>query len=57
MATHKRTSGGRKKAYRRILKFPQTKGKIIAEVELSNSPDYNNHRNRFRGQDLTQLQS
>jgi hypothetical protein len=41
MATHKRTSGGRKKAYRRILKFPQTKGKIIAEVELSNSPDYN----------------
>ena len=29
------------KAYRRVLKFPKAKGKIIAEVELSISPDYN----------------
>jgi hypothetical protein len=38
MAAHKRT---KKKAYQRVLKFPKAKGKIIAEVELSISPDYN----------------
>jgi hypothetical protein len=41
MAVSKATrSGGRKKAYQRVLKFQQAKGKIIAEVELSVSPDY-----------------
>ena len=37
MAAHKRT---RNKPHSRILKFPQAKGKIVAEVELSISPDY-----------------
>jgi uncharacterized protein YjbK len=42
MAAHKATrSRKRKKAYQRVLKFPKAKGKIIAEVELSISPDYN----------------
>jgi hypothetical protein len=31
----------RKKPYQRVLKFPTAKGKIIAEVELAISPDYN----------------
>lgn len=29
-----------KEAYQRVLRFPQAKGKIIARVELSVSPDY-----------------
>lgn len=29
------------KGIERVLKFPEAKGKIIAEVELSLSPDYN----------------
>jgi hypothetical protein len=37
MAAHKRT---KKKPYQRVLKFPTAKGKIVAEVELSISPDY-----------------
>lgn len=43
MAAHKRTrSRARKKVpYQRVIKFPKAKGKIIAEVELSVSPDYN----------------
>jgi hypothetical protein len=42
MAVSKATrSRKRKKAYQRVLKFPNAKGKIIAEVELSISPDYN----------------
>jgi hypothetical protein len=44
MAVSKATrSRARKKAapYQRVLKFPTAKGKIIAEVELSVSPDYN----------------
>jgi hypothetical protein len=42
MAISKATrSGRRKKAYRRVLTFPPAKGKIIAEVELSVSSDYN----------------
>jgi hypothetical protein len=41
MAVSKATrSGGRKKAYQRVLKFPKAKGKIIAKVELSVSSDY-----------------
>ena len=42
MAAHKVTrSRARKKVpYRRILRFPQIKGKIIADVELSLSSDY-----------------
>jgi len=39
MAVHKSTK--RKSAYQRVHKFPQAKGKIIAELELSLSPDYN----------------
>ncbi len=38
MADRKRTKN---KPYQRVLKFPTAKGKIIAEVELSISPDYN----------------
>jgi hypothetical protein len=42
MAVSKATrSGVRKKAYQRVLRFPKAKGKIIAEVELAISPDYN----------------
>jgi hypothetical protein len=43
MATRKATrSHKRKKAapYERVLNFPTAKGKIVAEVELSISPDY-----------------
>jgi hypothetical protein len=38
MAVSKRT---KKKPYQRVHKFPIAKGKIIAEVELAISPDYN----------------
>lgn len=38
MAVSKRTKN---KSSQRVLKFPTAKGKIIAEVELSISPDYN----------------
>jgi hypothetical protein len=38
MAVSKAT---RKKPYNRVLKFRKARGKIIAEVELSISPDYN----------------
>ena len=38
MAAHKRT---KKKPYQRVHKFPTVKGKVIAEVELAISPDYN----------------
>ena len=44
MAISKATrSQARKKAdpYQRVLTFPKAKGKIIAEVELSVSSDYN----------------
>jgi hypothetical protein len=34
-------SSKRKKAYQRVLRFPKARGKIIAEVELAISPDYN----------------
>jgi len=37
MAVSKRT---KKRAYQRVLRFPQAKGKIIAEVELAVSSDY-----------------
>lgn len=30
-----------KSSKQRVQKFPQAKGKIVAEVELSLSPDYN----------------
>ena len=41
MAKNKATrSRTRKKAYQRVLRFPQAKGKIIAEVELAVSSDY-----------------
>jgi hypothetical protein len=36
MAVSKRTKNNQ-----RVLRFPKAKGKIIAEVELSLSPDYN----------------
>ena len=38
MAAHK--SSKRTKPYQRVHKFPKAKGKTIAEVELSISPDY-----------------
>jgi hypothetical protein len=38
MAVSKRTKS---KSYQRVHKFPTAKGKIVAEVELSLSPDYN----------------
>jgi hypothetical protein len=42
MAKSKRTrSSGRNKPYQRVHKFPKAKGKVIADVELSISPDYN----------------
>jgi hypothetical protein len=42
MAKSKRTrSRAGNKPYERVQKFPMAKGKIIAEVELSISPDYN----------------
>jgi len=42
MAAHKVTRSRRRKKvpYRRVLNFPQIKGKIIADVELSLSSDY-----------------
>ena len=42
MAANKVTRSRRRKKvlYRRVLRFPQTKGKIIANVELSLSPEY-----------------
>jgi len=42
LAAHKVTRSRRRKKvpYRRVLSFPQTKGKIIADVELSLSSDY-----------------
>jgi len=41
MANNKATrSRARKKAYQRVLRFPQAKGKIIADVELDVSSDY-----------------
>ncbi|HXC43010.1 MAG TPA: hypothetical protein VNY51_05755 [Candidatus Dormibacteraeota bacterium] len=42
MAAHKvtRSRAGKKVLPRRVLRFPQTKGKIIADVELSLSSEY-----------------
>jgi hypothetical protein len=42
MAANKttRSRAGKKVQYRRVLNFPQIKGKIIADVELSLSSDY-----------------
>jgi hypothetical protein len=37
MAATKRTKN---KPYRRVLKFPQAKGKVVERVELDVSPDY-----------------
>lgn len=34
-------AANKSKGNQRVLKFPQAKGKTIAEVELSLSPDYN----------------
>ena len=55
MATRKATrSRARKKVpFRRVLNFPQTKGKIVADVELSLSSDYRAVDIRF--QDKTAL--
>ncbi len=42
MAAHKvtRSRAGKKVSSRRVLRFPQIKGKIIADIELSLSPEY-----------------
>jgi hypothetical protein len=55
MAVHKvtRSHAGKKVQYRRVLNFPQTKGKIVADVELSLSSDYRAVDIRF--QDKTAL--
>jgi hypothetical protein len=55
MAAHKVTRSRQRKEvpYRRVLSFPQTKGKIIADVELSFSSEY--HAVDIRFQDKTSL--
>ncbi len=55
MADHKvtRSRAGKKVPYRRVLRFPQIKGKIIADIELSLSPEY--HAIDIRFQDKTAL--
>jgi hypothetical protein len=55
MAAHKvtRSRAGKKVQYRRVLSFPQIKGKIIADVELSLSPEY--HAVDIRFEDKTAL--
>jgi hypothetical protein len=50
MADHKVTRSHR---IRKVLRFPQTKGKIVADVELSISPEYSVVDIRF--QDKTAL--
>jgi hypothetical protein len=50
MAANKST---RSRRIRKVLNFPQTKGKIIADVELSLSPEYRVVDIRF--QDKTSL--
>src|SRR4051794_38324659 len=45
MAVSKRT---KKKPYQRVLKFPEAKGKTIAEAELSVSSDYFTVEIRFK---------
>jgi len=55
MAANKttRSRAGKKVQYRRVLNFPQIKGKVIADVELSLSSDYRAVDIRF--QDKTSL--
>ena len=55
MAANKATRSRRRKKvpFRRVLNFPQTKGKIIADVELSLSPEY--HAVDIRFKDKTSL--
>jgi hypothetical protein len=55
MAAHKvtRSRAETKVPYRRVLRFPQIKGKIIADVELSLSPEY--HAVDIRFEDKTSL--
>lgn len=50
MAAHKVTRSRRRKKvpYRRVLNFPQIKGKVIADVELSLSSDYRAIDIRFK---------
>jgi len=40
MAAHKSNKRKKTAPYQRVQKFPMAKGKIVAEVELSISPDY-----------------
>ena len=55
MATRKatRSRAGKKVSSRRVVNFPQIKGKIIADVELSLSSEY--HAVDIRFQDKTSL--
>jgi hypothetical protein len=55
MASRKatRSCAGKKAPYRRVLNFPQIKGKIIADVELSLSTEY--HAVDIRFEDKTSL--
>jgi hypothetical protein len=47
------TKTTRSRRIRKVLRFPQTKGKIISDVELSLSPEY--HAVDIRFQDKTSL--
>jgi hypothetical protein len=40
MAAHKSSKRKKSASFQRVQKFPVAKGKIVAEVELSISPDY-----------------
>jgi hypothetical protein len=40
MAAHKSNKRKKSASYQRVQNFPTAKGKIVAEVELSISPDY-----------------
>jgi len=53
-SVHKKQSAHtKKKAYRRVFHFPQTRGKMIEDVEFSTSTDYHNISINF--QDKTAL--
>jgi hypothetical protein len=54
MAVSKRT---KKQAYRRVLAFPQAKGKIVERVELDVNSRIFPHRHPFQGQDRSYLRA
>ena len=48
-----RSNSNEKKPYRRVFHFPQTRGKLVEDVEFSTSTDYHNISINF--QDKTSL--